>query len=44
MAGSKAWRISTMDEQVFQNKLAELMGEISTLPKDERDKLTKLAD
>ena len=32
-----------MDEKVFQNKLAELMGEISTLPKDEREKLTKLA-
>jgi hypothetical protein len=34
---------STMDETTFQNKLAELMGEISTLPKAERDKLTDLA-
>ncbi len=33
-----------MDEQTFQNKLAELMGEISTLPKAERDKLTALAE
>jgi len=32
-----------MDEAKFQTKLAELMGEISTLPKAERDKLTKLA-
>jgi predicted enzyme involved in methoxymalonyl-ACP biosynthesis len=32
-----------MDEQSFQKKLAELMGEISTLPKSERDKLTNLA-
>ncbi|QQE10672.1 hypothetical protein JD969_14335 [Planctomycetota bacterium] len=27
----------------FQNKLADLMSEISTLPKRERDKLTELA-
>ena len=33
-----------MDEQNFQKKLAELMGEISTLPKSERDKLTNLAE
>jgi predicted enzyme involved in methoxymalonyl-ACP biosynthesis len=33
-----------MDEQSFQKKLAELMGEISTLPKSERDKLTELAE
>jgi predicted enzyme involved in methoxymalonyl-ACP biosynthesis len=33
-----------MDETTFQNKLAELMGEISTLPKAERDKLTALAE
>ena len=33
-----------MDEQTFQTKLAELMGEISTLPKGERDKLTALAE
>lgn len=32
-----------MDEMTFQNKLAELMGEISTLPKAEREKLTALA-
>lgn len=32
-----------MDEKTFQEKLAELMGEISTLPKRERDKLTALA-
>lgn len=32
-----------MDEAVFQSKLAELMGEISTLPKAEREKLTELA-
>ena len=32
-----------MDEKLFQEKLAELMSEISTLPKAERDKLAKLA-
>ena len=32
-----------MDENVFQKKLAELMGEISTLPVSEREKLTALA-
>jgi len=32
-----------MDEATFQTKLAELMGEISTLPKAERDKLTQMA-
>ena len=32
-----------MDENVFQQKLAELMSEISTLPKAERDKLSELA-
>lgn len=32
-----------MDEAVFQHKLAELMGEISTLPRAEREKLTELA-
>lgn len=32
-----------MDENIFQKKLAELMGEISTLPKNEREKLTTLA-
>ena len=32
-----------MDQQAFQHKLAELMGEISTLPKAERDKLAELA-
>ena len=34
----------TMNEQEFQTKLAELMGEISTLPPSERAKLEKLAD
>ena len=33
-----------MDEAVFQKKLAELMGEISTLPAAERNKLTALAN
>jgi hypothetical protein len=33
-----------MNEQEFQSKLAELMGEISTLPLSERNKLEKLAD
>src|SRR5919106_4893727 len=33
-----------MNEQEFQGKLAELMGEISTLPAAERQKLEKLAD
>ena len=32
-----------MDEKLFQQKLAELMGEISTLPKAEREKLEALA-
>lgn len=32
-----------MDEKTFQSKLAELMGEISTLPKAEREKLENLA-
>jgi len=32
-----------MNEQDFQTKLAELMGEISTLPPTERHKLEKLA-
>ena len=32
-----------MDEKTFQSKLAELMGEISTLPKAERDKLSEMA-
>jgi predicted nucleic acid-binding Zn-ribbon protein len=32
-----------MDEKTFQTKLAELMGEISTLPKPEREKLTAMA-
>ena len=30
-----------MNEQEFQTKLAELMGEISTLPPTERQKLEK---
>jgi hypothetical protein len=33
-----------MTEQEFQSKLAELMGEISTLPQSERQKLAELAD
>jgi chromosome segregation ATPase len=33
-----------MEENVFQSKLAELMGEISTLPKSEREKLSALAN
>ena len=33
-----------MDETTFQTKLAELMGEISTLPKAEREKLANLAE
>jgi chromosome segregation ATPase len=33
-----------MNENEFQTKLAELMGEISTLPPSEREKLEKLAD
>ena len=32
-----------MDEKSFQAKLGELMGEISTLPRSERDKLEALA-
>src|SRR4051812_6688400 len=33
-----------MNEHEFQSKLAELMGEISTLPATERQKLERLAD
>ena len=33
-----------MDEKTFQTKLAALMGEISTLPAAERQKLAKLAE
>lgn len=33
-----------MNEHEFQAKLAELMGEISTLPASERAKLERLAD
>jgi chromosome segregation ATPase len=33
-----------MNEQEFQNKLAELMGEISTLPASERQRLQDLAE
>ena len=32
-----------MDEQSFQAKLVELMGEISSLSEPERDKLTQMA-
>lgn len=33
-----------MDEKEFNNKLTELMGEISTLPKAQREKLSQLAE
>jgi uncharacterized FlaG/YvyC family protein len=33
-----------MNEHDFQKKLAELMGEISTLPQSERQKLQELAE
>lgn len=33
-----------MDEKTFQTKLANLMGEINTLPEGERKKLANLAD
>jgi len=33
-----------MNEQQFQTKLSELMQEISSLPAQEREKLTKLAE
>lgn len=33
-----------MNEQEFQTKLTELMGEISTMPVGEREKFAKLAD
>ena len=33
-----------MNEYDFQNKLGELMGEISTLPAAERAKMEKMAD
>ncbi len=33
-----------MNENEFQTKVAELMGEISTLPITERKKMEKLAD
>jgi chromosome segregation ATPase len=33
-----------MNEQEFQTKLAELMGEISTIPVTERAKLQQIAD
>jgi hypothetical protein len=36
--------MAAMSEQEFQGKLAELMGEISTLPPSERAKLERLAD
>ncbi len=32
-----------MDEKQFQQKLADLMSEIATLPASERNKLTQLA-
>ena len=33
-----------MDARTFQTKLSELVAEIGTLPKHEREKLEKLAD
>ncbi len=33
-----------MDEKTFQTKLSELMGEISALPKAEREKMEKMAE
>src|SRR5690348_1779458 len=42
--GPESARGASMNEQEFQTKLAELMGEISTLPSTERQKLQKLAD
>ncbi|RMF74367.1 MAG: transcriptional regulator [Planctomycetota bacterium] len=33
-----------MDEQTFQSKLQELMGQIETLPEGERDRLRALAE
>ncbi|QDU72385.1 transcriptional regulator [Mucisphaera calidilacus] len=33
-----------MDESTFQTKLNELMGQISSLPPAEREKLTRLAE
>jgi chromosome segregation ATPase len=35
---------TAMNEHEFQSKLAELMGEITTLPASERRKLEQLAD
>ncbi len=32
-----------MDEETFQNRLAELIAEIDTLPAEERDKLRSMA-
>jgi hypothetical protein len=42
--GNKPRRQEAMNELEFQNKLAELMVEISTLPQTERQKLQQLAD
>ena len=33
-----------MDEQTFQKKLGELVKEIDSLPKEERDRLSNLAE
>ena len=33
-----------MDEQTFQDKLQELMGQIETLPDGERERLRAMAD
>ena len=33
-----------MDDNTFQSKLSELVAEIGTLPKQEQDKLTQLAE
>ena len=42
-AGIEGEEVDIMTEQEFQTKLAELMGEITTLPSAERKKLEKLA-
>jgi chromosome segregation ATPase len=41
--GSRKQSEMSMNENDFQSKLAELMGEISTLPPSERQKLEKIA-
>jgi hypothetical protein len=43
VSGRAYTRSGSMNEKEFQTKLAELMGEISTLPATERAKLEKIA-